>query len=49
MRAQFINRITLCKSSEVNWLKVRDVAQGPWFRPPFSFFLRRPGINSTGV
>ena len=44
----------LCKSFEMNWLKVIDVAQGPQFRTPFpfSFFsllARRLGKNSTGV
>ena len=34
----------------MNWIKISDVAQGPWFRPPFSFFFsRRPSTKSTGV
>ena len=44
----FIKCRTLCKSSEVGWLKNSDVAQGPCFRPPvFPSFSRRPGKNST--
>ena len=43
---------TLCRSSEANWLKISDMAQGSWFRPPFPFhpfFALRPGINSKRV
>ena len=29
---------SIFKCSELNWLKISDVAQGPWFIPTFSSF-----------
>ena len=36
-----IKCVTLCNFSGVIWSEICDVAQGPWFRRPLSFYLEQ--------
>ena len=42
----FIKCITICKSPEVNWLKISDVVRVT--KIDHQFILHRPGTNYTG-